>query len=55
MTEGMVSMDDIIAHRDGIGKKYFRVPMKTLIWKRNYLFHHLLRLREIGGMFALET
>jgi hypothetical protein len=55
MTEGMVSMDDIIAHRDSIGKKYFEGTHEDSYMETELLIPPFTETTEISGMFALET
>ena len=55
MTEGMVSMDDIIAHRDSIGMKYFEGTHEDSYMETELLIPPFTETTEISGMFALET
>ena len=55
MTEGIVSKDDIIAHRDSIGKKYFEGTREGSYMKTELLIPPSTETTEISGMFALET
>ncbi|MAZ96295.1 DUF4837 family protein [Schleiferiaceae bacterium] len=55
MTEGMVSVDDIIAHRDSIGKKYFEGTHVDSYMETELLIPPFTETTEISGMFALET
>ena len=55
MTQGMVSKDDIIAHRDSIGKKYFEGSHEGSYMKTELLIPPSTETTEISGMFALET
>lgn len=55
MSEGMVSVDDIIAHRDSIGKKYFEGTHEGSYMETELMIPPSIETTEISGMFALET
>jgi len=55
MTEGMVSVDDIIAHRDSIGKNYFEGTHEGSYMETELMIPPTIETTEISGMFALET
>ncbi|HCP40756.1 MAG TPA: hypothetical protein DIT65_03095 [Cryomorphaceae bacterium] len=55
MTEGMVNVDDIIAHRDNIGKNYFEGTHEGSYMETELMIPPSLETTKISGMFALET
>lgn len=55
MTEGMVSVDDVIAHRDSLGKHYFEGTHEGSYMRTEMLIPPTISNTEISGMFALET
>lgn len=55
MTEGLVSVDDIIAHRDSLGKHYFEGTHEGSYMATELLIPPSIETTEISGMFALET
>lgn len=55
MQEGVVSVDDIIAHRDSIGKNYFEGSYDNSYMTTETLIPPTVTPTEIGGMYALET
>ena len=55
MNEGLVSVDDIIAHRDSIGKHYFEGSFEGSYMTTETLIPPSIANAEISGMFALET
>ena len=55
MTEGMVSVDDIIAHRDSIGKNYFEGTHEGSYMETELMIPPSIETTEISGMFVLET
>lgn len=55
MSEGLVSADDIIAHRDSIGKNYFEGSFDNSYMTTETLIPPSIANTTISGMFALET
>ena len=55
MSEGLVSVDDIIAHRDSLGKHYFEGTLEGSYMATELLIPPSIETTEISGMFALET
>jgi hypothetical protein len=55
MSEGLVSVDEIIAHRDSIGKNYFEGSYEDSYMTTEMLIPPAIANTEISGMFALET
>lgn len=55
MTEGLVSVEDVIAHRDSIGKNYFEGSYENSYMTTEMLIPPSIAPTEIGGMYALET
>lgn len=55
MPEGMVSVDDIIAHRDTIGKNYFEGTFDGSYMATELMIPPSIANTEIAGMFAIET
>lgn len=55
MVQGIVSVDDIIAHRDSIGKNYFEGTAEGSYMSTEMLIPPTIATTEISGMFALET
>lgn len=55
MSEGLVSVDEIIAHRDSIGKNYFEGTYEDSYMTTEMLIPPAIANTEISGMFALET
>ncbi len=55
MTDGLVSVEDVIAHRDSIGKNYFEGSYDDSYMTTEMLIPPAIAPTEIGGMYALET
>jgi hypothetical protein len=55
MSEGLVSVDEIIAHRDSIGKNYFEGTYEGSYMTTEMLIPPSIANTEISGMYALET
>jgi len=55
MTEGLVSVDDVIAHRDSLGKHYFEGTYEGSYMTTETIIPPTISNTEISGMFALET
>ena len=55
MTDGLVSVDDVIAHRDSLGKHYFEGSYEGSYMTTETLIPPTISNTEISGMFALET
>jgi hypothetical protein len=55
MTEGLVSVDDVIAHRDSLGKHYFEGTYEGSYMTTETIIPPNISNTEISGMFALET
>lgn len=55
MSEGLVSVDEIIAHRDSIGKNYFEGTYEGSYMTTEMLIPPAIANTEISGMYALET
>jgi hypothetical protein len=55
MPEGMVSVDDIIAHRDSIGKNYFEGTFEGSYMATELMIPPTITNTTISGMYALET
>ena len=55
MPEGMVSVDEIIAHRDSIGKNYFEGTFEGSYMATELMIPPTIQNTEISGMFAVET
>jgi len=55
MSEGMVSVDDVISHRDSIGKHFFEGTRDGSYMSTELLIPPTISNTEISGMFALET
>jgi hypothetical protein len=55
MPQGMVSVDDIIAHRDSIGKNYFEGTFEGSYMATELMIPPSIANAEISGMFAVET
>lgn len=55
MSEGLVSVDEIIAHRDSIGENYFEGTYEDSYMTTEMLIPPAIANTEISGMFALET
>ena len=52
MSEGLVSVDDIIAHRDSLGKHYFEGTLEGSYMATELLIPPSIETTEISGMFA---
>jgi len=55
MSEGLVSVDAIIAHRDSIGKNYFEGTYEGSYMSTELMIPPSIENTEISGMFAIET
>ena len=55
MTEGLVRIDDIIEHRDSIGKHYFEGTFPGSYMTTEMIIPPTVSNTEISGMFAVET
>jgi hypothetical protein len=55
MTEGLVSVDDVITHRDSLGKHYFEGTYEGSYMTTETIIPPTISNTEISGMFALET
>ena len=55
MSEGLVSVDAIIAHRDSIGKNYFEGSYEGSYMSTELMIPPSIENTEISGMFAIET